>query len=151
MKGGVGSIASRRARGFSLLEVLAAFVILALVGTVLFRLFGASLNNAGAADDYSRAALFAESRLAAAAAVVPLREGSDQGLSDDGRYAWTTSITPYVPPDSTPDQLRFGEAATVVLWRVAVNVTWPGTLGNERSIALSTVRLASKQVGLGAR
>jgi general secretion pathway protein I len=148
--GGVG-IASARARGFSLLEVLAAFVILALVGTVLFRLFGASLNNAGAADEYSRAVLYAESRLAAAAAVVPLQEGSDQGVSDDGRYTWTSTVTPYVPPDSTPDQLRFGAAAAVVLWRVAVTVTWPGTLGNERSIALSTVRMATKQVGLGAR
>ena len=37
----------RRTRGFSLLEVLVAFVILALVGTTLFRLFGASLNNVG--------------------------------------------------------------------------------------------------------
>jgi general secretion pathway protein I len=149
VSGGVGRIVSARARGFSLLEVLVAFVILALVGTVLFRLFGASLNNAGAADEYSRAALFAESRLTAAAAVVPLREGSDQGVSEDGRYAWTASVTPYVAPDSTPDQLRFGEAAVVVLWRVAVTVTWPGTLGNERSVTLSTVRLASKQVGLG--
>ena len=147
----VGRMARMPARGFSLLEVLAAFVILALVGTLLFRLFGASLNNAGAADDYSRAALFAESRLTAAAAVVPLREGSDQGLSDDGRYAWTSTVTPYVPPDSTPDQIRFGEAAIVVLWRVGVTVTWPGTLGNERSLTLSTVRLAAKQTGLGAR
>lgn len=144
-------IAGARARGFSLLEVLAAFVILALVGTVLFRLFGASLNNAGAANDYSRAVLFAESRLAAAAAVVPLQQGSDQGLSEDGRYAWTSTVDPYLPPDSTPDQLRFGAAATVVLWRVAVTVTWPGTLGNDHSITLSTVRMAPKQVGLGAR
>jgi len=151
VRGGVGLFTSRRARGFSLLEVLAAFVILALVGTVLFRLFGASLNNAGAADDYSRAVLLAQSRLAAAAAAVPLSEGSDQGLSEDGRYAWATSITPYVPPDSTPDQLRFGAAAAVVLWRIAVTVTWPGTLGGERSVALSTVRLANKQVGLGPR
>ena len=48
-----------RNRGFSLLEVLVAFVILALVGTLLYRLFGASLNNAGLADEYSRAAVYA--------------------------------------------------------------------------------------------
>ena len=148
MRGGL-SESSTRAGGFSLLEVLVAFVILALVGTVLFRLFGASLNNAGAADEYSRAVVLAESRLTAAAATLPLREGQDQGSSDDGRYAWTTSIEPYVPPDSTPDQIRLGQAATVNLWRIAVTVSWPGTLGNERSIALATVRLASKQPGLG--
>ena len=53
----------RGARGFSLIEVLAAFVILALVATALFRLFGDSLRNASAAEDWSRALLVAESRL----------------------------------------------------------------------------------------
>jgi prepilin-type N-terminal cleavage/methylation domain-containing protein len=36
------------AGGFSLLEVLVAFVIVALVATALFRLFGGALNNASA-------------------------------------------------------------------------------------------------------
>jgi general secretion pathway protein I len=132
--------------GFSLLEVLVAFVVLALVGTALFRVFGASLNNAGAADEYSRAAAIAESRLTAAAVEAPLRDGSDQGTSEDGRYAWTTKIEAYVPPDSTADQGRLGQLANVRLWRIAVTVSWPGALGSERSISLSTVRLAAKQL-----
>jgi len=148
MMGGVGRTARMRARGFSLLEVLAAFLILALVGTVLFRLFGASLNNVGAANDFSRATLLAESRLAAAAAVQPLQPASDQGVSDDGRFSWTTKVEPYVAPDATPDQLRVSEAAAVTLWRVEVTVSWPGTLGNTHSVALSTVRMASKTPGL---
>jgi prepilin-type N-terminal cleavage/methylation domain-containing protein len=37
------------AGGFSLLEVLVAFVILALVATALFRLFGGALSNASGA------------------------------------------------------------------------------------------------------
>lgn len=148
MSGRVGPLA-QRARGFSLLEVLAAFVILALVGTVLFRLFGASLNNAGAAEEYSRAAMLAETRLTAAAAVVPLRDASEQGRSDDGRYAWTTTTAPYAPPNDTPDQVRLGEAANVRLWQIAVTVSWPGTLGNQRTVSLATVRLASKVVPVG--
>ena len=52
----------RRNSGFSLLEVLAAFVILALVATALFRLFSGSLQNASAAEDWSRALLIAESQ-----------------------------------------------------------------------------------------
>ena len=35
-------------RGFSLLEVLVAFVILSLVATALFRMFGGALGNAAA-------------------------------------------------------------------------------------------------------
>ena len=133
------------AAGFSLLEVLVAFVILALVGTALFQLFGGALNNASAADEYSRAALFAESRLTAAAAETPLREGGDQGVSEDGKYAWATRIEPYVAPKTTADEDRLGQLAAVRLWRISVTVSWPGTLGNQRSVSLASVRLASKQ------
>ena len=133
------------AAGFSLLEVLVAFVIVALVATALFQLFGRSLNNASAADDYSRAVLVAESRLTAATGEAPLREGGDQGVSEDGRYAWASRIEPYVAPGTTPDEERLGQAAALRLWRISVTVSWPGTFGNQRSVSLATVRLANKQ------
>jgi general secretion pathway protein I len=131
--------------GFSLLEVLVAFVILALVGTSIFRLFGASLNNAGAADEYSRAAVFAESRLTLAGLDLPLRETSDQGTSDDGRYAWSTKVEPYVPPGTNDDEARLAQLLPMRLWRLSVVVSWPGEMGNSRSFSISTVRLAMKQ------
>src|SRR5512137_1401966 len=79
--------------GFSLLEVLVAFVIVSLVLTALFRLFSGALANASAADDYSRAVLVAESALTEAAAATPLRESTGSGSADDGRIAWTTQVT----------------------------------------------------------
>lgn len=136
---------SSRSAGFSLLEVLVAFVVLALVGTVIYRLFGTSLNNAGLADDYSRAAAYAESRLATAAVDLPLRETTDQGTSDDGRFAWSSKVESYVPPGTTPDQDRLSQMLPMRLWRLTVTVTWPGAPGSERSLAVSTVRLAMKQ------
>jgi general secretion pathway protein I len=139
------AIRTSRSAGFSLLEVLVAFVILALVGTMLYRLFGASLNNAGLADEYSRAAVYAESRLATAAADLPLRETSDQGTSDDGVYAWSSKVETYVPPGTTADQDRLAQLLPMRLWRLSVTVTWPGAPGSQRSVAVSTVRLAMKQ------
>lgn len=133
------------ARGFSLLEVLVAFVILAVLGTVLFRLFGASLNNASAGEEYSRATLYAESRLVAAAVEHPLREGTEQGTSEDGRYAWSSKIEAYQPPGMTADQQRLAQALPVRLWHLTVTVTWPTGLGGHRSLALSTVRMAMLQ------
>lgn len=133
------------AHGFTLLEVLVAFVILALLGTVLFRVFGASLNNASLGDEYSRAALYAESRLVAASVEQSLREGSDQGTSEDGRYAWSIKVAPYQPPDMTADDERMVQLLPVRLWHLTVTVAWPTDVGGERSLALSTVRMAIKQ------
>jgi len=135
----------RPCAGFSLLEVLVAFVILALVGTALFRLFGASLNNASLADEYSRAVLYAESRLAAATVETPLRERSDQGASDDGRYAWSTKVESSTLPGATADQERMAQMLPLRPWRLTVTVSWPGDFGSQRSLSLSTVRLATKQ------
>jgi general secretion pathway protein I len=135
-----------RAAGFSLLEVLAAFVILALVGTALFRLFSGALGNASLADEYSRATLFAESRLAGIGVETPLREGSQQGVSEDGFYAWTLKVEPYSPPGTTPEMENVVAAMAVRLWRLGVTVRWPGAGGNDRTIALSTQRVAIKEV-----
>ena len=136
-----------RTSGFSLLEVLAAFVILALVGTALFRLFSGALVNASLADEYSRATLYAESRLAALGVETPLREGTLQGTSDDGYYAWTVKIDPYTPPGTTPDMDSVVTTMAVRLWRLGVTVRWAGaTPGSERSVALASTRIAIKDL-----
>ena len=134
----------RRARGFSLLEVLVAFVILALVGTALFRLFSGALGNASAADDLSRAVLVAESVLAEAAATQPLREATQQGTVDDGRIEWTTRIAPYAAPGVNPDTERGSESLPLRLYRVSVEVAFPAANGGRRTLALATTRIAAK-------
>jgi general secretion pathway protein I len=120
-------------------------VILALVGTALFRLFSGALGNASLADEYSRATLYAESRLASVAVENRLRESADQGTSEDGVYAWSASVAPYVPPGTTPDMEASAAAMAVRAWRIAVTVRWPGVAGSERSVSLSTVRVAIKE------
>ena len=129
------------ARGFSLLEVLVAFVILAAVATALFRLFSGALANASAADDYSRAVLVAESALAAAAATQPLKEATDAGTADDGRVEWTTHVTPYSSPDVSRDVESTTDAMAIRLYRVTVDVTFPSPNGGKRTYALATTRI----------
>ena len=133
-----------RHRGFSLLEVLVAFVIVALVVTALFRLFGGALGNASAADEWTRALLVAQSRLAVAASAQPLRETTDAGSEPDGRIDWRTSVTPYVPPDADPDIERASETMATRLFRVTVDVRFPGIAGQTRTLRLSTVKVGQR-------
>jgi general secretion pathway protein I len=131
-------------RGFSLLEVLVAFVILSLVATALFRLFGGALGNAAAAHEWSRALLVAESRLTQASLAQPLREGNDQGSDFDGRIQWRTNVAAYEPPN-TPDELaRQSDQSQTRLYRVSVDVRFPADNGGERVLSLSTLKLGAR-------
>jgi general secretion pathway protein I len=130
--------------GFSLLEVLVAFVILSLVATALFRLFGGALGNAAAAGEWSRALLVAQTRLAVTAGALPLREGADQGSEIDGRIRWETKVAPYTPPNTTDDLERASDALPARLYRVSVDVRFPSDNGGERIVSLSTLKLGAR-------
>ena len=130
--------------GFSLLEVLVAFVIVSLVATALFRLFGGALNNASAASDWSRALLVAETRLASAASALPLREGSDQGTEKDTALRWQTKVEPYATPDTPPELERASETTPTRVYRVTAEVRLPSDTGRDRVISLTTLRLAAR-------
>ena len=134
----------RHAAGFSLLEVLAAFVILALVATALFRLFSGSLANASAAEEWSRALLLAESQLDVAASTLPLKESTEQGQDSTGNIRWETRVVAYSPPDTNPDLERGAELLGTRLFRVTTEVRFPGAIKGERTLALTTVKLAQK-------
>jgi general secretion pathway protein I len=143
---GSSSFPRQRADGFSLLEVLVAFVILSLVVTALFGLFGGALRNASTAEEWSRALLVAQSRLAEAANAVPLKEGSAGGTEPDGRISWQTAVAPYVPPNPNPDLERASEALPTRLYRVSVEVRYLGDNGQPRTFALSTLKLATRSL-----
>ena len=134
----------RRQRGFSLIEVLVAFVILALVATALFNLFSSSLNNASAAEEWSRAVQVAESRLASAAAARPLREATERGTEFDGRVKWETAVTPYTAQDIDPDLEKASDSLATRIYRVTCEVRYVGSDGRERTLSLATTRVGAR-------
>ncbi len=126
----------RACRGFSLLEVLVAFVILALTLGVFMRIFSGGLGNIGAAENYSQAITIAESRLAAIGIETPLVVGEMSG-EEAPRYTWRTRVekaSPGVPgePGATPP---------LELYQVEVTVSW-GDAQKPRSVHLTTLRAA---------
>ncbi|MEP7327577.1 MAG: prepilin-type N-terminal cleavage/methylation domain-containing protein [Betaproteobacteria bacterium] len=136
--------AARHIRGFSLLEVLAAFVILALVATALFRLFSASLNNVSAAEDWSRALLIAESQLEMAASTQPLHALDERGIDESGKVRWISKVAPFTVPDIDQELERASDALSMRLYRISVDVTFDGADGKERTLSLATMRLGPR-------
>ncbi len=100
-----------RQDGFTLLEVLVAFSILALSLGVLMRLFSGSLHNTLETDRYVAAADLAESLLARAGREWPLDALPPEG-EEDG-FRWRLQASPaaleeglQTPPGLTPYDVR---------------------------------------------
>ena len=123
---------SRRARGFSLLEVLVAFSILAIALGVLLQIFATALRSSKLGADYTEAVLWAESLLAG----VDLETASSGEESGEtgGRYQWTRRIEPYFPAHLDPEKLPL-EA-----YRVTVSVLWQEA-AKRRAVSLISLRL----------
>lgn len=125
--------------GFTLLEVLAAFVVFVLVfGTVLETLSLAG-RNARRSAEISEAALWAQSKLDAVGLEEELRTGSESGRFDD-RYSYRLEISEWIPPVSAEAQAAGGQPAVAVdMFRVELEVIWSDG-SRERSRRFVTVR-----------
>ncbi len=111
----------RHARGYTLIEVIVAFALLALALTLLL----GSLSNAARqvhwADGAGRASLYAQSLLDQAGVGAPLQAGSRSGDFEDGRYHWTLDVHPYVEagavkPATTADGAQLFEVGLQIEW-----------------------------------
>jgi type II secretory pathway pseudopilin PulG len=80
-----------RRRGFTLIEALAAFGILALTLGQLLRSIGGGAENERRADFMMRATADGQSHLAALGAAIPLVAGETAGRYDDG-LVWALNV-----------------------------------------------------------
>ena len=126
----------RSSEGFSLLEVLVAFSILALSLGVLMQLFSGGMRNTLVGASYSRAVDLAESTLALAGTEIPLQPGSHSG--EEKGLRWELDIQTYFPEE------LLAPPANIEAFHVSVRVAWDGS-GSGRSFSLDTLRLAGKQ------
>ena len=131
-------ITVRNCRGFSLLEVLVAFTILAMLLAALFQVFNGGLHAARSGDRYTRATVVAQSRLAAFGVEQPLEEGVFSGTTEDA-YHWRVTVAAYLD-----DQLPVTDPVLQPL-SVAVEVYWEEG-GSPHSVSLTSILLGPGQL-----
>ncbi len=151
-RGGLAGVrgSSGRQDGFSLLEILVAFSIMALTLGVLLRIFGGAGRIAGTADEYSRAIVVAESLLASAGVESPLQPGETSGEIGES-YRWTLRVDPYPMDESLMGNAQGpmgGQGMGYKPYWVVLSVEW-GDPNDPRAFDLTTLRLL-QDVPVGA-
>lgn len=153
-------------RGFTLIEMIAAFVIFAIAVGALMQILTMSMNGARRSADETRAALWAQSLLDNVGIGERIEAGSSHG-EFDRKYRWDLQIEQIDPelvvaevtqnntsasaPGAVAAQPSFAPAAMpgfgmpqIDLFHVVLTVTW-GDNAHERRAEFSTLRTANSE------
>lgn len=146
-----------RQRGFSLLEVMLAFALLAVALGILVAILGGGLTQVRTAADASEATLHAQSLLDEIDVLEPIEPGTREGESADGRFRWTleiseaedpapvASVDPAAAPEESVGLQMVGEP---VLYRIQLDVAW-GEDDYARNLRFTTLRARLPPTPLG--
>lgn len=142
-----------RHKGFSLLEVLVAFGIMAVALTIVLRIFGSGVNVALNSEDYTIAVQIAESLMARTGTEIPLNVGEITGVEID-KYEWSVTIQPVPTPafalmQAGSSSQRFNmqpsasaeEEHPLQMVSVQVLVSWGDENERRRVLELKTIKL----------
>lgn len=144
-------------QGFTLIELIAAFVIFALGFGILLQILSTCLHTTASAANYTRAALWAQSLMDVQGIGEPLREGNDSGRFDD-KFSWTLHIAKVDPPPvqqtTAPIAGNTGDQAPVLtqvvnnmdLFDIALDVSW-GSYYLTHHARFETLRAQSPDAG----
>jgi len=128
---------NKKNKGFSLLEILVAFTIMAISLSILLNIFSSGVNTAVIAEDYIVATQIAESLMAKTGIEEPLVIGQSTGTEDE-KYQWQIKIENSINPDLDED-------SDIELLAVQVIVSWDNDQQNGRSVELNTIKPGIKE------
>jgi len=129
---------ARRNRGFTLLEVLLAFLIFALAFATVMEIQSGSIRNTVRAREYSEIALIAQSVMDDVGLEIPLEVGTSV-VGESGDYTWEVTIDTFEDSTGEVDSVQLAELTGIELLRVDLVISW-GEGSRERFRAFSTVR-----------
>ena len=132
----------RRQRGFTLLEVMLAFVIFALSFATVLEIMAGSMRSVGRASDDTEVALLAQSLMDLVGNEIPVEEGEYSDVAMD-HYNWQMTITFYDALGESGDTImstpELAENSGIELYRVDLYLDWE-TGRRERELHFSTIR-----------
>lgn len=129
-----------QSRGFSLIELLAAFVVFAIGFGVMMEMTSSSLRNAKNGAEMTEAALWAQSKMDVAGIDEAIAPGSSAG-EFNSKYRWEMNIAEWEPPT---DAAQFTDIAPIDLYQLELIVRW-GVGDRERHARFVTVRALQPQ------
>lgn len=136
----------RRQRGFTLIEVIIAFVLLALALTLLLGSLSGAARQIRTAEDSGRATLHAQSLLAQLGVGEILQPGRQQGTFEQGRYRWVLEMEPYIDPSKRRSPQAVASASRLL--QVQLEVEWGDAPGQR--LRWRTLRLAPADIDASA-
>jgi general secretion pathway protein I len=138
---------ARTQAGYTLIEIIVAFAILALGLTLLLGTLSGATRQVRQAGDAGRAALHAQSLLDEFGELP--QPGAREGELDQGRYRWRLDVAPWNDPAPHSGPRRSDPNAARLL-RLQVQVAW-GEGGPRERLQMSSLRLVVPPVeGVGA-
>ncbi|HEX5662213.1 MAG TPA: prepilin-type N-terminal cleavage/methylation domain-containing protein [Xanthomonadaceae bacterium] len=138
-------ISAGRQTGYTLIEVIVAFGVLALGLTLLLGTLSGATRQVRNADDAGRAALHAQSLLDQIGVGEVLQPGRRDGEFEQGRYRWVLDVQPYRDP--TAPAAAPVELAAPQLMQLALTVQW-GEGARER-LQVQSLRLVAPDAAAG--
>ena len=136
-----------RSRGFTLLELLLAFLVFALGFASVLEILSGSMRNTVRARHYTEAALTAQSLMDQVGLEMPLVEGFTAN-GESGEYEWELDIYNYANSGENMHSVELAELTSIELLQVDLLISW-GKPPREQSWRFSTVRsvLANRDLG----
>lgn len=131
-------VAPRRSGGFTLLELLLAFVVFALSFATVLEILSGSMRNTVRAREYTEAALTAQSVMDQVGLEIPLEAGFNAN-GESGDYRWEIEIFGYEGGAEGFSPVELAELTGIELLQVDLLVSW-GVPPRDQSSEFSTVR-----------
>ena len=125
-------------RGFTLLEVMLAFVIFALSFATVLEIMAGSMRSVRRASDDTEVALFAQSIIDLVGTEIPIEEGEFSGKGMD-RYNWRLGLFLYASSSEDTYTLELADMSGIELYQVDLEIDWASGQ-RQRELHFTTIR-----------